>query len=197
MSGVIIPDTSTTLLRDVADATHARWAEFYSRYRPMMSAFLNERFPVLEAEDIIQETFVALSKIIPDYCYEPEEKGAFHNFLTGVLRNKALCALDARQRTLSLEKRMQLFSSLDDRSVHEQSYHEWREALFQVALKQLLADETIHDRTKEAFVRTAIKGESIEQVAESMGVVRNTVDAMRSRVMAKLQDLVERLKGLC
>ena len=192
-----VPDTSTTLLRDVSDSQHARWAIFYSRYQPMMLAYLRERFPTLDAEDIIQETFAALAKILPDYQYDPEKKGAFHNFLTGVLRNKALCALDANRRKMAIEKRMQLAITVNGKSVHEQSYHDWRENLFEVALQQLLADESIHDRTKQAFIRTAINGESIEAVADSLGVQRNTVDCMRSRTLQQLREIVEKLKDLC
>lgn len=192
-----VPDTSTTLLRDVADSQHARWAVFYSRYQSMMLAYLRDRFPSLDAEDIIQETFVALTKILPDYKYEPEKNGAFHNFLTGVLRNKALCALDDSRRKMTTEERMQLDIAVNGTSLHEQSYRDWRENLFEVALQQLLADESIHDRTKQAFIRTAIKGESIEAVADSLGVQRNTVDCMRSRTLHQLREIVERLKGLC
>lgn len=192
-----VPDTSTTLLRDVADSSHARWSVFYSRYQPMMQAYLRTRFPSLDADDIIQETFAALAKILPDYKYAPEKNGAFHNFLTGVLRNKALCALDASRRQMAIEDRMQLAITIDGKSVHEQSYHDWRENLFEVALQQLLADESIQDRTKQAFIRTAIKGESIESVAESMGVQRHAVDCMRSRTLDRLRGIVENLKGLC
>ena len=192
-----VPDTSTTLLRDVADSSHARWSVFYSRYRPMMLTYLRERFPSLDADDIIQETFVALAKILPDYKYDPGKNGAFHNFLTGVLRNKALCALDARRRNMAIEDRMQLAIAINGKSVHEQSYRDWRESLFEVALQQLLADESIQDRTKQAFVRTAIKGESIEAVASSMGIKRHTVDSMRSRTLDKLRGIVEKLKDLC
>ena len=192
-----VPDTSTTLLRDVADSQHARWAVFYSRYQPMMQAYLRERFPSLDAEDVVQETFAALAKILPDYKYDPEKKGAFHNFLTGVLRNKALCALDASRRQMAIEERMQLAISVNGKSVHEQSYRDWRENLFEVALQQVLADESIHDRTKQAFIRTAIKGESIEAVAKSLGVQRNTVDCMRVRTLRQLREIVEKLKGLC
>ena len=192
-----VPDTSTTLLRDVADSQHARWAVFYSRYQPMMQAYLRERFPSLDAEDVVQETFAALAKILPDYKYDPEKKGAFHNFLTGVLRNKALCALDASRRKMTIEERMQLAISVNGKSVHEQSYRDWRENLFEVAVQQLLADESIHDRTKQAFIRTAINGESIEVVADSLGVQRNTVDCMRSRTLQQLREIVEKLKDLC
>jgi len=41
MPYAMIPETSTTLLRDISgNAENARWPEFVSRYRPMMLAFL-------------------------------------------------------------------------------------------------------------------------------------------------------------
>ncbi len=79
------------------DVQHERWGEFVTRYRPMMEAFMRERFPSLEADDIIQETLIALCKILPSYRYAPDEKGHFRNFLTGILRNKARTALRKEQ----------------------------------------------------------------------------------------------------
>lgn len=191
------PETSTTLLRDVADSQHARWAVFYSRYRPMMRTYLRARFPSVDADDVIQETFSALAKLLPDYTYDPKKKGSFHNFLTGVMRNKALCALDSRNREMSIEDRMRIAVAVDGESVQEQTYEDWREEVFEVALQQILSDSSIHDRTKQAFVRTAIRGESPDAVAESLGVPRNTVNKMKSRMLAALRDLVEKLKKTC
>ena len=192
-----VPDTSTTLLRDVADSQHARWAVFYSRYQPMMQSYLSTRFPTLDADDIIQETFAVLAKLLPDYKYDPEKKGAFHNYLTGVLRNKALCALDMRRRKLDIEERMKIEVSVGGESEAEQSYRDWREAVYEVALQQLLADESVQDRTKQVFIRVAIKGESPESVGDSLGLKRNAVNQIKKRMMDKLCDLVERLKGVC
>ena len=192
-----VPDTSTTLLRDVADSQHARWAVFYSRYQPMMRSYLSTRFPTLDADDIIQETFAVLAKLLPDYKYDPEKKGAFHNYLTGVLRNKALCALDKRRRKLDVEERMKIEVSVGGESEAEQSYRDWREAVYEVALQQLLADESVQDRTKQVFIRVAIKGESPESVGDSLGLKRNAVNQIKKRMMDKLCDLVERLKGVC
>ena len=192
------PETSTTLLRDLAASTeNVRWAEFVTRYRPMMEAYMRERFPSVEADDVIQEAFLGVIKALPNYKYDPDEKGSFHNYLTGILRNKALCAVDAKCRALQIEERMKLAVGGESPSLHEQSYAEWRESLFQIALRQLMADETIQERTKQVFVRTAIKGESPEAVAESLGIPRNTVDKMKSRTMDALRELVERLKGVC
>ena len=74
------PETSTTLLRDLAsDTQHARWGEFVNRYRPMMDVYMREHFPTLEADEIIQRTLISLIRIFPVYHYCPDEKGLFHN----------------------------------------------------------------------------------------------------------------------
>ena len=86
-----IPTTSTTLLKQIAGtAEHPRWAAFVARYRPMMESYMRERFPGLEADDVIQETLLGVMKALPGYVEREDRKGAFHNFLTGVLRHKAI-----------------------------------------------------------------------------------------------------------
>ena len=92
---------------------------------------------------------------------------------------------------------MKIKVTVDGKSVQEQTYEDWREEVFAVALQQLLSDNSIHDRTKQVFIRTAIRGESSDAVAESLGVSRNTVNKMKSRMLAVLRDLVEKLKKAC
>ena len=112
-----IPATSTTLLRDLAnDSQHARWSEFVTRYRPMMAAYLRERFPSVEADDVIQETLIAVWAALPSYRYAPDEKGHFHNYLTGILRNKALRQLYKEQRHAEIAEMMHDDASCDGRA---------------------------------------------------------------------------------
>ena len=189
-----IPDTSTTLLRDVADSSHARWAVFHARYQPLMAAYLRERFPSLEADEVIQETMVALVAVLSKYVYKPEENGRFHNYLTGVLRNKALKALAARQREASLRDGFRAKMSTEGtRSQDETLEREWRESVYDIALKQLLADETIHERTKQVFLRLVVDGEKPEQVAEAYDLPYNTVVKMKARLVKQLRGLVKEL----
>ena len=64
----LVPDTSTTLLRDLAkDSRHARWGEFVARYRPIMESYMRTHFPAVDADDAIQETLIALIKVFPVY----------------------------------------------------------------------------------------------------------------------------------
>ena len=204
-----------------------RWGEFVVRYRPMMEAFMHERFPSLDADDIIQETLIALCRVLPAYRYSPDEKGHFHNYLTGILRNKALRALRERAQdealhadyaadavnlrgsgTLAASGRARSPSApqtphpgravaprppLEFDFIDEQSY---RESLFELALRQFLADDSIADRTKRIFERTAINGETPEAVAASFKMTRHAVDQAKSRAMARLREIVKGLEDV-
>ena len=200
-----IPTTSTTLLRDLAsDAQHVRWGEFVTRYRPMMEAFMRERFPSLDADDVIQETLIAVCAALPSYRYVPDEKGYFHNYLTGILRNKALRQLhkDQRQAEIAEMAGSRVPCDRDGRAVaprpppgmmaaDEQS---WRETLVEIALQQLMNDESIQSRTRQVFLRVAVNGEKPDDVAAAFGIERNAIDQIKSRMMPRLQKIVSELE---
>ena len=193
----MIPETSTTLLRDIASSTaNARWSEFCARYEPMMRAYLRERFPFVDVDDVMQETLVALARALPNYRYDPQERGFFHNYLTGILRNKALDAVRVDKRVEKLKEgvAMEVFDPCRD--TQEADYRSWRSAIFEIALQQFLADETIQERTKQMFVRTEIGGETIQAVAESLGVTAQLVYRARSRCLKNLSARIEALKSV-
>ena len=187
-----IPTTSETLLRDLAaSAENARWAEFVTRYRPMLEAYMRERFPSVEADEAIAETLIALVDVFRSYRYDPGETGRFHNYLTGVLRHKALrlCKQTERHRDLCARAAAEPVVSPDD--PEEEDY---RKSLFDIAVRQFFDDESIAPRTKEIFRRTAMKGESPEAVAKSFMMARHAVDQIKSRSVAKLRTIIEALE---
>ena len=190
------PDTSTTLLRDLAaDTQHVRWTEFYNRYRPLMQEYMGNRFPNLDADEAIQDTLIALTKVLPDYRYVPDEKGAFHNYLIGILKRKALLLIQAEGRRSEQEQRYAEKREFPT-SGHDSDERNWRESLMEIALQQLLADESIHGRTKQVFKRIAVNGEKPEEVARSFGLTRNAVDQMKNRMVAKMRMIVAELEEI-
>lgn len=156
---------------------------------------MRERFPTVEADDIIQETFIALCKVLPSYRYAPDEKGHFHNYLTGILRNKAFRQLrKERQRSeLAAESQHSAASRGEHIDDDEKSY---REAMFEIALRMFLGDEAIADRTKRIFQRIAINGESPADVAAAFKMTRHAVDQIKCRAMARLREIVKGLESL-
>lgn len=206
-----IPATSTTLLRDLAnDSQHARWAEFVTRYRPMMEAFMRERFPSLDADDVIQETLIAVCTALPSYRYVPEEKGYFHNYLTGILRNKALRQLHKEQRQAEIADEMRRSRgdapqcmanggrarspSVSQSVIQGDDEQSWRVTLVEIALQQLMSDESIQSRTRQVFLRVVVNGEKPEAVAAAFGITCNGVYLIKNRMMPRLQKIVAALE---
>jgi len=195
----MIPSTSTTLLRQIGgDVHHARWAEFVARYTPMCRQYLRRHFPSLEADDIMQDTFIALAKALPDYHYDPKERGHFRNYLVGVLRNKALMALRKQKRDEEVQAEFAEETKQDREDGVKPAVNngDWQKAVFEIALQQLMANPSINDRTKQIFIRTAIREESPNAVAAALGVSRNVVDQQKRRTLAKFKELVAALKGV-
>ncbi len=198
------PTTSQGLLRSIReDRLSIRWNDFVQRYSPMMRAFLHQHFPVLDGEmdDILQETYLSLCNALPNYRYEPEELGSFHNYLTGILRNRALRALREREKANrhlrpSATGEVPADAAAPDTvvgDVTERELREWRDSVCEVALNELFSNPGIQERTKEVFRRTVFQQESPVAVAEAFGMERNAVDQIKNRMLARLQDIVARV----
>ena len=154
---------------------------------------MHAKFSELDADEIIQETLIALVGALPNYTYAPDEKGHFHNYLTGILRRRAL---KAKQRDARRSEVLEDYGarSPDAPSAAEQEEKNWHESLYEIALQQLLADKTVQGRTKQVFVRTVINREKPETVAAAFRIERNAVDQIKSRMMGKLRKLVAALE---
>lgn len=148
----------------------------------------------MDADDLIQETLVALVGALPHYTYEPDEKGHFHNYLTGILRHKGLAALKKKKQDLKLAENLAaegLVPGADQEGEEEQKL---RHATYELALRELLANPDIQSRTKQVFIQVAVNGEKPEAVALAYGMTRNSVDQLKPRMILKLKNIVSRLK---
>ena len=192
-----IPDTSISLLKDLANGADAvRWTEFYGRYEPVMRRFLVSRFPDVDADDAIQETLIALTKAMPEYRYTPDARGHFRNYLIGIVRHKALDAVRRAAAHGTLKKSLMAESESERparafRAEADGEDDEWRRSAMEAALDQLLADDSIQPRTREVFRHVALMHEPPEAVAQMFGIERNNVDQIKSRLIARLARLVK------
>lgn len=193
-----IPKTSVALLRAISESSEStRWHDFYDRYHPMMEGYLRAVFPSLEAEEVIEDTIIALvQKVLPNYHYVPDSGKHFHNYLTGVLKIKAIEALKKRKR--EADKREAYKAERNNapdsvRIMEEVEAREWRQNAYETAMQQIMADPKIKEQNKEIFNRVALKGEPPEIVAEAFGVTRNNVDQIKARMIQKIRELTSSL----
>lgn len=154
---------------------------------------MRAEFSELDADEIIQETLIALVGALPNYTYNPDEKGHFHNYLTGILWRRALKAKGREARRAEVLEDYAK-KGQDAPSAVELEEKNWRESLYEIALQQLLADKTVQGRTKQVFVRTVVNREKPEAVAAAFRIERNAVDQIKSRMMDKLRKLIAALE---
>lgn len=188
------PKTSSSLI--IALGTQgqgARWKEFIDRYKPMMEGYLRSRFFNIEYDDVIQDTFIALAKVLPNYRYAPDETGAFHDYIVAILRNKACDALRIKERQENLKKEF-----LEDINFERGEFTDKDsvyQAILKIALKDVLGDSSIMMRNKRIFIENVINGLSPDVVASMFGVTRNNVDQIKARMIKRLQEKCTELKG--
>ncbi len=187
-----VPTTTTTLLKAIGDAQSVRWREFVVLYEPVMRQFLSAHFPGVPADDIMQETLTALVARMPHYVYSPDDKGHFRSYLYGILRNKSVDFLKRRARTAEAERTFATNVALTAFGEDETAFDD---AVFELALRELLADPAIRGQTKQVFIRVAVNGEKPTAVAEAFGITRNAVDQIKNRLVAKLKSIAASLRG--
>ena len=189
------PHTSRKLLAAIGSGPGAtRWTEFFHKYTSGLRDYATRHFPSLEADDLIQDTFLVLVKRLKTYQYDPKAKGAFHNYLTGILRFLAIDRLRDKDRETA--KRMRLAEDPTTRPAAEKSFSidDWKKSAYEIALRRLLADQRVQPQTKEIFKRVAIHGEKPETVATDFGLTRNAVDQIKDRTIRRLKALVAELE---
>ena len=187
------PVTSITLLKVLGkDSQSPRWTEFAKLYASTIDGFLFRYFPSVDAEDVVQETLVALTEELPLYEYDPDAKGHFRNYLIGIVRYKAIEQLKRRRRDADLKAALETKAQLNW-EYESQSYsvdlRDWKREAFEAALAQFMADKSISTRDKEIFRRVALSEESPEDVAAIFGIKRNNVDQIKSRMTKRLKEL--------
>ena len=113
--------------------------------------------------------------------------------LTGILRNKAFRECEKRARDgATLEEAAARASEGD--AEHDAVFAKWQESVYEIAMRELLADDSIHQRSKQIFLRVAVEGAPPEEVASAYGVERNVVDKIKSRMIARLKEIVSSLE---
>jgi RNA polymerase sigma-70 factor (ECF subfamily) len=80
------PIGDETLVRGASAGDRAAFGELYSRYARLVHAILLARVPVADAEDLVQEVFIAAFRKLPLL----RDPAAFPGWLAAIARNRAV-----------------------------------------------------------------------------------------------------------
>lgn len=193
-----IPPTRASLLlrlRDPEDG--AAWTEFVDLYAPLVYGYARKQgLQDADAADLTQEVLGAVAGAVGRLEYDPA-RGAFRNWLFTVVRRKLSnwrVAQSCRLHGSGDEAIHQLMEQCPAPVEEEFQWDvEWQERVFAWACAQVRRD--VADTTWQAFWRTAIDDRPGKQVADELGLTVAAVYRARSRVLAKLKELIQSVQG--
>jgi RNA polymerase sigma-70 factor (ECF subfamily) len=186
------PATRVTLLQRLRDPDDQdAWREFVELYGPLVFNFARRRLGQEEdSADVMQEV---LGAVLRGRYQRP--RGRFQKWLITVVLNKVRDFHAAQARRCEISGGTQVAQRLQEEPCpgDEQEWDRERQRhLFRAAAACVRA------RTSpahwEVFVRTALDGQSGQEVAGALGLSVTNVYAIKSRLMKEIRSEVQRLE---
>jgi RNA polymerase sigma-70 factor (ECF subfamily) len=184
-----IPPTRASLLvrlRDPRD--EAAWGEFVDLYGPVVYGYARKQgLQDADAADLSQEVFRAFAGAVGRWSYDPQ-RGAFRNWLFTMVRRK-LSNWRRGERGRRESGNGQAIEECPAPEALEAAWETaWQQQVFAWACAQVRRDVT--QATWQAFWRTAMDGARGKVVAAELGLSVAAVYLARSRISARLKELV-------
>jgi RNA polymerase sigma-70 factor (ECF subfamily) len=191
------PTTHPSLLirlRDTED--RPAWAEFVEIYGPLVYSYGRRRgLQDADASDLVQEVLRAVASAAGRFVYDAE-RGSFRGWLLTITRN-ALNRLvrrgTARARAEGGTTHLALLAEQPDDADDGRWEREHRARLFAWAAERIRG--SFQASTWDAFWRTAAEHEPAESVARDLGLSVGAVYIARSRVLARMREVIASIEG--
>jgi RNA polymerase sigma-70 factor (ECF subfamily) len=195
-------ETRNSLLLRLPDKADVdAWDQFVGIYQPLVFRLARSKgFQDADANDIVQEVMVAVSKAIHRWDQDPT-KGRFRDWLYRIARNLMINFLTRRKHLPLGQGGSELVRFLNERvdpnseesETSREFDLEYRRELYLIAARHVRAD--VRPTTWEAFQQTSIESMSVREAANSLGMSEGAVVVARCRVLARLRDAVRRIES--
>lgn len=186
-------------LRDLDDKTV--WAEFVGRYRGLVRGLASKAgLGPDEAEDVVQDTLVAIARKMPGFVYQPE-RCSFQGWIRHVaacriidrLRRRKTDPCDGGGRVEDMTEATLLGSLADEREAEAREAgweEEWRRHVLAQAIDRL--ELRVKPEHFQIFRLVVLRDLPPAQVARTLGVLVAQVYLVRHRLTRMLRQEVRR-----
>jgi RNA polymerase sigma factor (sigma-70 family) len=177
-------------LRDVEDAE--AWREFVRLYTPLIFGHCTRHgLQEADAADVAQEVMLVAAQAMPEFEYDAQ-RGKFRGWLLQTTRHR-LHKFFTRQHRSPQSASETTIERFVDREPGAEEWARWeedyRQRLFDWAAAK--ARPEFQPATWDAFRLTAVNSVSVKEVARQLGISVGAVYIARSRVIARLRELIE------
>lgn len=182
--------THASLLARLSKGADApAWDEFHARYRELIRGFaLRRGLQAADAEDVVQEVFLALAQAMRSFEYQPE-KGRFRGFLK-TIAIRVLSKRFARTRPgLEQTAAEQTLEAAAEESAQEEDWEaEWRQHHLRGAMERVRAE--FRGTDLRAFELLTAGRRDARSVAAELGISADSAYQAKSRILKRLRALV-------
>ena len=193
------PPTNASLLVRLRDPhDEAAWKQFVDLYTPLVYGYARRQgLQDADAADLSQDVLGAVAAAVSRLDYDPK-RGAFRDWFFTIVRHKLSNWRQARANRLrgSGDTGIQnLLEQIPDAPAMEKEWQaEWEQRLFSWASEEVRRD--VAATTWQAFWRTAVDGQPAREVASALGLSLAAVYVARSRILARLKEIVQSAEEL-
>ncbi len=194
----MITTNESLLGRLRAENAHHAWQEFFDAYWGAILRYARKLgLSEAQAEEVLQETMVALMRLLPQFVYN-RRKGRFRNFLLTIVHRKSLATLQraARNREVRWHEAMEpppRGATENEGGADGEARARWRDSLMEEAIRRLRAAPRLGENSFEVFEAYVLQGEPAAEVARRYGLTENAVYQIRNRFLRRLRIEVARL----
>jgi RNA polymerase sigma factor (sigma-70 family) len=188
-----IPPTRASLLLRLRDPRdEVAWKEFVDLYAPLIYSYARKQgLQDADAVDLSQDVISAVAGSVGKLDYDPA-RGSFRNWLFTILCRRLSNwrrAQGSRPRGSGDTATQLLLEQYPAPQAEEAEWEtEWQRRVFIWACEQI--HPSVTEATWQAFWRTAVDGQPGKRVAADLGLSVAAVYLARSRVVARLKELV-------
>jgi RNA polymerase sigma-70 factor (ECF subfamily) len=177
-------------LRDHQD--REAWTKFVEVYGPLVYGYARKRgLQDADAADLTQVCLRQVAAHVGSLEYDPR-RGTFRGWLFTIVRRKLLDFQDTLRRPDQGSGDSAIQNVLDEQPASNDENRQWEhECLHRLlawAAEQLRPH--ILESTWKAFWQTAVEGAPASEVARRLGLTAAAVYLARSRIMARLRDMI-------
>jgi RNA polymerase sigma factor (sigma-70 family) len=180
-------------LKDAGDGD--AWRQFVQLYAPLIYRYArNHRLQDADAADLTQEVLRAVHRGIEKLEYA-SQMGSFRGWLFTLAHHRLCDFLTRRQRQAQGTGDTTANEVLQEIPAPQEDVwnREYEQRLFAWAAEQARGE--FKEATWQAFWRTAVDGQAASQVAKSLGISAGAVYIARSRVQARLKQIVQQVEN--
>jgi RNA polymerase sigma-70 factor (ECF subfamily) len=182
--------TRESLLSRIRDWKNDSWQEFFEIYWKLIyNTARRYGLNDAEAQEVVQETMIGVSRNIPSFRYDPE-RCSFKGWLMNLIRWRITDQI--RRRSAHLEMNEAALNVPEECEFNRHWEQDWERNLASAAIERVKADTS--PQAFQIFAFCVLQKKGIDETARVLGVSKARVYLAKHRVYTRISREMERLK---